>query len=134
MVAQVTAIRYKAQHKSPLSLPRGVKSKPCNGKPHSSVGRAVCKTDASPVRVRLWLRTKKLINMVNIYKRYIKRQVVKAALPLGIDMTMRCADFVTSAPIWQWKKRLWVVTHAVGFLPKERLEVGMENLVLFLDE
>lgn len=27
MVAQVTAIRYKAQHKSPLSLPRGVESK-----------------------------------------------------------------------------------------------------------
>lgn len=80
------------------------------------------------------LLTKKLINMVNIYKRYIKRQVLKATLPLGIDITMRCADFVTSAPIWQWKKRLWVVTHAVGFLPKERLEVGMENLVLFLDE
>lgn len=76
----------------------------------------------------------KLINMANIYKRYIKRQVLKATLPLGIDITIRCANFVTGAPIWQWKKRLWVVTHAVGFLPKERLEVGMENLVLFLDK
>lgn len=27
MVAQVAAIRYKAQYKSPLSLPRGVESK-----------------------------------------------------------------------------------------------------------
>lgn len=39
MVAQVTAIRYKAQHKSPLSLPRGVESKFCNGKPSSSIGQ-----------------------------------------------------------------------------------------------
>lgn len=53
MVAQVTAIRYKAQLKSPLSLPRGVESKFCNGKPHSSVGRAACETGASPVRVRV---------------------------------------------------------------------------------
>lgn len=30
MVAQVTAIRYKAQHKSPLSLPRGGHTKFCN--------------------------------------------------------------------------------------------------------
>ncbi len=37
MVAQVTAIRYKAQHKSPLSLPRGVKSKPRNGRPDSII-------------------------------------------------------------------------------------------------
>lgn len=72
--------------------------------------------------------------MVNIYKRYIKRQVVKAALPLGIDITMRCADFVTSAPIWQWKKRLWVVTHCLAYLPTATIEKGMKNLVLFLDE
>lgn len=39
MVAQVTAIRYKAQYKSPLSLPRGVESKIRNGKPYNSVGR-----------------------------------------------------------------------------------------------
>lgn len=38
MVAQVTAIRYKARHKnSPLSLPRGGYTKFRNGKPHSSV-------------------------------------------------------------------------------------------------
>lgn len=72
--------------------------------------------------------------MVNIYKRHIKREIAKAVLPLGMDTVIRCTDFVINAPIWQWKKRLWVVTHAVGFLPKERLEVGIENLVLFLDE
>lgn len=40
MVAQVTAIRYKAQHKSSLSLPQGVESKLCNGKPSSSIGQS----------------------------------------------------------------------------------------------
>lgn len=54
MVAQVTAMRYKAQHKSPQSLPRGGHTKFCNGKPHSSVGRAPeVKTRRSPVRFRL---------------------------------------------------------------------------------
>lgn len=36
MVAQVTAMRDKAQHKSPLSLPRGGYTKFRNGKSHSS--------------------------------------------------------------------------------------------------
>ena len=40
MVTQVTSIRYKAQHKSPLSLPRGVEYKTCNGKPSSSIGQS----------------------------------------------------------------------------------------------
>lgn len=68
--------------------------------------------------------------MVNIYKRHIKREIAKATLPLGMDTMRLCTDFVINAPIWQWKKRLWVVTHASCILPLSE----MENLVLFLDE
>lgn len=72
--------------------------------------------------------------MVNIYKRYIKREITKAVLPLGMDMVIQCTNFVINAPMRQWKKRLWVVTHSINYFPCKRIEVGMENLILFLDE
>lgn len=68
--------------------------------------------------------------MVNIYKRHIKREITKVVLPLGIDTLKLYTDFVINAPIWQWKKRLWVVTHASHILQLSE----MEKLVLFLDE
>lgn len=82
----------------------------------------------SQVRLLLRLQIKK--NMVNIYKRHIKREIAKATLPLGMDTLKLYTDFVINAPIWQWKKRLWVITHASCILPLSE----MEKLVLFLDE
>ncbi len=68
--------------------------------------------------------------MINPIKRYIKQQVVKAALPLGIDITKQYTDFILNAPVRQWKSRLWVVTHTAGLLSSAE----MEDLVLFLDK
>ena len=68
--------------------------------------------------------------MINPYKRYIRREIAKTVLPLGMDMIKQYTDFVINAPIRQWKKRLWVVTHAIGFISLEE----MKKLILFLDE
>lgn len=53
--------------------------------------------------------------MKKILKRYIKRKVFAFAFPFGKTAVEQCVIFITDAPVWQWKKRLWLVKTAIGY-------------------
>ena len=44
----------------------------------------------------------------------VKRKVFTIAFPYGKDYVSECVEFVTDAPVWQWRKRLWLVKRVIG--------------------
>lgn len=68
--------------------------------------------------------------MKKILKKYIKRKVFAIAFPCGKQIMEQCTEFVTNAPVWQWKKRLWLVKTVIGSCkPSE-----FNDWLRFLDE
>lgn len=68
--------------------------------------------------------------MKKILKKIIKRKVFALAFIYGKDHVERCIEFITDAPVWQWRKRLWLVKTAIGSCDV----AGMKEWLDFLDE
>lgn len=68
--------------------------------------------------------------MKKILKRIIKRKVFAFAFLYGKAGVEQYVEFITDAPIWQWKKRLWLVKTAIGSCDV----AGLKEWLNFLDE
>lgn len=52
--------------------------------------------------------------MKNFLRKYIRRKVLTFAFRFGKSEAEQCVYFITDAPVWQWKKRLWLVKTIIG--------------------
>ncbi len=68
--------------------------------------------------------------MKKLLKRYIKRKVFAIAFIDGKDVMNQYVRFITDAPIWQWRKRLWLAKKVIGLCKPSELDEWLR----FLDE
>ena len=69
--------------------------------------------------------------MKKILRRYIKRKVFKFMLSFGLPKVTQCVDYITDAPVWQWRKRLWLVRTTIGYCDSPS---DFDKWLRFLDE
>lgn len=68
--------------------------------------------------------------MKKLLKRFVKRKVFAIAFLYGEREVTQYVNFITDAPVWQWRKRLWLVRTVIGSCRTEMLYEWLR----FLDE
>lgn len=55
------------------------------------------------------------MSMKKILRKYIKRKMFEFAVCAGLPSVSQYVDYITDAPVWQWRKRLWLVKTAINY-------------------
>ena len=68
--------------------------------------------------------------MKRMFRRYIKCKLLPFAAHIGLNDLNQYVEFITNAPVWQWRTRLWLVRKTIGAYRVDQLE----DLLIFLNE